>query len=171
MKNTWPSEDIASEAWGPAYETTMCSTVVDLSQKTMREIHRIILVSRSLHGAAGTLGVGDLTLKMHLAKTTYTTESGEIKPLSYDVMKNTWPSEDIASEACGPVYEQAINNKTSKKRKYSSSFFSSNETDTNEISTRAIPSSQRITISNDNELTLYLMDLLEDDLSLCNTLN
>ncbi|WP_419418928.1 hypothetical protein ACNVED_10280 [Legionella sp. D16C41] len=109
MKTVWPSEEVGKAAWGEAYEGPMNAIKIDLTQKTMRQIHEAILQNSSLQGAAGRLGVSERTLRSHLGKVTYLDAQGIAQPLTYEAMKTVWPSEEVGKAAWGEAYEEPMN--------------------------------------------------------------
>ncbi|WP_419418927.1 hypothetical protein ACNVED_10275 [Legionella sp. D16C41] len=109
MKTVWPNEEVGKAAWNEAYEEPMNAIKIDLTQKTMRQIHAAILQSNSLQEAAGRLGVRDTTLQRHLGKVTYLDAQGMAQPLTYEVMKTVWPSEEVGKAAWGEAYEEPMN--------------------------------------------------------------
>ncbi|RUR04499.1 hypothetical protein [Legionella sp. km772] len=108
MKSLWPTEIDAAQFWGMRYDQPMKDCGLELKNRTMRYIHRAILDSSSLHNAGSRLGVSVNTLKAHLGQTLYIDKLGESYPLTYQIMKEWWPSETEAERVWGSPYDEVM---------------------------------------------------------------
>ena len=109
LKNEWPNEECGLSFWGDGYDKPMNTSPVDLQQKSLRDIHRIVLRSDTLSYAASQLGVRCVTLSIHLSKVSYFDAQGERQPLSFKALKNEWPNEASGFYAWGDYYDQPMN--------------------------------------------------------------
>ena len=109
LRTKWPDEDSGIKCWGYCYDVPLRLFPVDLQQKTLREIHRVVLDSDTLASAASKLGVRAVTLGNHLARVRYIDQQDQNRPLSFELLQKQWPDEDSGFEFWGDQYNALMN--------------------------------------------------------------